>query len=104
MAEAHIAQLKDEQIRYNDDTWAFTGDISFKQNGSVIEARVRKPDRVRGSRGTMRFQLQNPPASINPGNLGEFDVDLTRDGTKAVLELSRPSTSDRYTVSNLRYD
>lgn len=104
MADVTIPQLEGERVRYNDDTWELTGKISFQQNGSVIEAAARKPDRVRGSRGQLRFKLQNPPASINPGNPGEFDIDLTRDGRSTSLVLTRPSGSNRYSIVSLRYE
>lgn len=104
MVEIHITQLEDERIRYNGDTWAFTGDINVKQNGAVIEARATKPDRVRRSKGTMRFQLQNPPASLNPGNPGEFDVKLGLEGNDTVLELIRPHANDRYVLKSVSYN
>lgn len=104
MAEIHIPQLEGERIRYNDDTWEFTGELAIKQNGEVIEATARKPDRVRGNSGLLRFRLDDQPASINPGNPGVVDVELERDGTATVLRLIRPNASDRYTISSLRYD
>lgn len=103
MAEFSVPQLEGEQVRYNGDTWEFTGEINVKQNGAVLEATARKADRVRGNRGTLQFQLTNPPASINPGNPGEFEVELTREAGKAHLRLVRAHTSDDYTIKSLRY-
>lgn len=103
MAEVHVSQLAGEQIRYNGDTWEFTGDINIKQNGSVLQADAKISDRVRGSRGTFQFKLTNPPASINPGNPGEFDVELAQNGGQPLLRLVRSHTSDDYSIKSLRY-
>ncbi len=104
MVETQFNQLTGARIRYNDDTWELTGDITIKQNGAVLEAEAHKPDRVRKSRGILRFQLQNPPASINPGNPGEFDIDIETTGGETILVLERSHASDRYAVKSLRYE
>lgn len=104
MVETHVSQLAGERIRYNDDTWEFTGDIEITQNGSVIEATARKSDRVRKNLGTFRFQLQDPPGSINPGNVGEFGVKLEREGRDVLLVITRRRESDRYSIKSLHYN
>lgn len=104
MPAIDVSQLAGEQIRYHGDTWEFTGTITIKQNGSVLEAAVHAPDRVRGSRGTLQFRLTNPPASINPGNPGDFDVELIRDAGEPGLRLTRAHTSDDYAIESLRYE
>lgn len=104
MPAIDVSQLAGEAIRYNGDTWEFTGTITIKQNGSVLEAGARASDRVRGSRGTLQFRLTNPPASINPGNPGDFDVELTSEGGEPRLRLARAHTSDDYAIESLRYE
>lgn len=103
MVEIQAPNLAGERIRYNNDTWEFTGDIAFKQNGSLIEANARKPDRVRGSRGIFRFQLQDASASINPGNPGDFDIHIERQAGDVILQLTRAHSSDRYKLKSVRY-
>lgn len=104
MVETHLQQLAGEQIRYNKDAWEFTGTVDVKQNGEVLEAEARKPDRVRRNRGTLRFNLQNPPASFNPGNLGEFDVEIERDGNDRLLVVRRSHATNRYRLDSMSYD
>lgn len=103
MSEVDVPELKGERVRYNDDTWEFTGTIRLKQNGSTIEAAAKKPERVRGSRGTLTFHLMDGAASLNPGNPGEFDVELERAGGTVALVVRRHNTRDRYRIKDVRY-
>ncbi|MFU8868116.1 hypothetical protein [Natronococcus sp.] len=104
MVEAHLPELDGEQIRYNDDTWEFTGAIDVKQNGNRIHAAAKKPDRVRGNTGTLNFTLDDPPASLNPGNLGDLRCELEQEAAGPVLVVDRNHTADRYTLDSLSYD
>lgn len=104
MVEAHLPELEGEQVRFNDDTWEFTGTIDVKQNGNRIHAAARKPERVRGNTGTLNFTLDDPPASLNPGNLGNLRCELQQAANGAVLLVDRTHTADSYTLNSLSYD
>jgi hypothetical protein len=104
MVEAHAPELDGERIRYNDDTWELTGTIDVKQNGNRIHARAKKPERVRKNAGTLNFTLTEPPASLNPGNLGEFSCELEQAETVSTLVIVRNQRTDRYTLDSLSYD
>lgn len=104
MVEAHLPELEGERIRYSDDTWEFTGTIDVKRNGDLIHAKAKKPDRVRGNSGTLSFTLANPPASLNPGNLGEFQCELQQGTDGPTLVIDRNHTADRYNLDSMSYD
>jgi len=103
MATFHVNDIEGEQIRFNDDTWELTGDIDVLQNGDVLKVTARKPERVRGNTAMISFKLQNPPASINPGNLGDIDVEVERTADGIELVVTRRHTSNRYRAKNLTY-
>lgn len=104
MVEAHFPELEGERIRYNDDTWEFTGTIDVKQNGDRIHAEAKKPERVRGNTGTLNFTLADPPGSLNPGNLGQFNCKLQAEANGSTLVIDRHHTTDRYNLDSMSYD
>lgn len=102
MVETHRPELEGQSLRYNGDRWELTGDLELKGNGELIVASAHERDRVRGNAGSLKFTLQNPPASLNPGNPGEFTADLVVDGAHR-LEITRGHTTDRYALTSLQY-
>ena len=104
MVELAVPELEGVQFRYNDDTWELTGTVDVKRNGELVEARGKKPDRVRGSTGRFKFVLDTPPASLNPGNPGEFDFAVTKDESGCELTVTRGGRTDRYSLKKMRYD
>ncbi|WP_418285708.1 hypothetical protein [Halorubrum sp. DTA46] len=104
MVEADVSELEGERLRYNDDTWELTGTIEVKRNGELIEARARKPERVRGSGGRLTFVLDSPPASLNPGNLGAFSCELTETEDGYGLTITRDGRTDRYGLKKMTYE
>lgn len=101
MVETTLSQITGERVRYHNDTWELTGDISIRRNGEVIDAKARQTDRGRNAR--LRFELQTKPRSINPGNLGNLDVDLKRDDQGPMLLLHRSNGTDRYRLDAMTY-
>ncbi|MGM0605520.1 MAG: hypothetical protein ACQETB_07590 [Halobacteriota archaeon] len=103
MARTHISALDGESIRYNGDTWEFTGGVNVKRNGEAIHATVRNTDRVGGDDATFRFVLRDPPASINPGNMGHLSARLEpRDGGH-YLVVDRNHARNHYRLDNMSY-
>lgn len=103
MVEIEKPELEGEKVRYGGDTWELTGQLDVKRNGEAIDAEARKTDRVRGDTGTFSFDLQDPPASINPGNPGNFTAELESGDGDQHLVARRDHTTNRYTLKNLRY-
>lgn len=103
MVELHLTPLVGERARYHGETWTFTGDITIKQNGDLLEATATAAERSDATRGTLRFQLRTTPASINPGNPDIIGVELAREGGVTILELRRRRQRDRYAFSSVSY-
>lgn len=99
-----MPELAGETLRYRDATWELTGKLEVKRNGEVIHAEARNENRVRGNAGTLSFALRDSNASLNPGNLGEIDVELRRleDGHDLVVRRNHGTT--RYRLTSLRTD
>ena len=104
MVEVNVPALAGERVRYTDDTWELTGTIDVTQNGELLQAKARQSDRVRGSAGWLKFSLETPPASLNPGNIGEFSAELVDGDGGPALRITRDGRADRYRLTKLRYD
>ncbi|OIB56094.1 hypothetical protein [Natrialba sp. SSL1] len=102
MVEQHFPALEGERVQYSGDTWELTGEIDIKQNGDLIHATARTPDRVRGSTSLLGFSLESPPASLNPGNPGELTGELEQTDAGYELVVHRPHGTTRYKLNNLR--
>ncbi|ADD07281.1 uncharacterized protein Nmag_3739 (plasmid) [Natrialba magadii ATCC 43099] len=102
MVEQHLPALEGERVQYSGDTWELTGEIDIKQNGELIHAKARTPDRVRGSTSLLGFTLESPPASLNPGNPGNLSGELEQNDTGYELVVRRPHATTRYRLNNLR--
>ena len=104
MVEIEKPELEGESVRYRDNTWELTGAVEVKRNGELIHAKARKSSRVRGNSGTFSFALQDSTASLNPGNPGEFDVELKRLEDAYYLVVVRDHATTHYRLTNLNYD
>ena len=104
MVEIEKPELEGEQVQYGGDTWELTGQLDVKRNGEAINAEARKTDRVRGNTGVLTFDIQDAPASINPGNPGDFTAELEPTDGDQYLVASRDHTTNHYKLKNLRYE
>lgn len=101
MVETTLSRLSGEQVRYGDDTWELTGEIAIGRNGEVIDADAVETGRGRNAR--FRFELERKPGSINPGNLGSFEIDLKRGDDGPMLIVRHNMETDRYRLDGLTY-
>lgn len=104
MVEIEKPELAGETLRYRDNTWELTGTIEVKRNGETIHAKARRADRVRGDAGTLSFTLQDSTASLNPGNPGEFNVELEQLEDGQYLVVRRDHATTDYRLTSLQYD
>ena len=102
--ERTLSPLSGERVRFRDDTWELTGSVDIRRNGELIEAKATTPERVRGRTARLRFELENKPRSVNPGNTGNLEVDLNHDGERPLLLLHRANGTDRYRLDSMAYD
>lgn len=103
MVEVHWDALDGQQLRYNDHTWALTGDVDVRDRGEIIGVEARQVTDVRGKTATLFFGNETPPASLNPGAFGaHFDRIERRDGDYHLVVATDRRTY-RYTLHRLEY-
>lgn len=96
MVETRWPELDGSVIRYADRQWELTGEVSIPGTGEQIEAEATQVDDVRRGRAAFRFGLESPPASVNPGAMGDHFQELVRDGDRHILVVSNQSGTYRY--------
>lgn len=71
MVEITLPALAGQEVRYDDHTWELTGSVDVRGTGDHLLVEAEEVDDVRGRTGQLRFAIEDPPASLNPGSLGE---------------------------------
>lgn len=89
-------ELAGRQLRYGDRTWELTGEVEVKQTGNLVEVEVEQVDDVRHQTAVLRFGLEDPPQSLNPGDLGEHFDSLERHGEEYRLVVKKDPRTYRY--------
>lgn len=101
MAETHWDDIRGSEVRYTDHTWELTGDVDIRERGELLVVEATQSDDVRGRTAFLHFGLQNPPSSLNPGDLGELSDGLERvDGDYHLVVTKGPRTY-RYGLQRL---
>lgn len=104
MVEAHWPDLSGTELRYSDKTWELTGMVTVRGSGESLRVGAKQVDDVRHSDATLQFNLVNPPASLNPGDLGAHFHSLERvDGQYYIVVEKEPRTY-RYEITGLQYE
>jgi hypothetical protein len=104
MVEAHWEDLRGREIRYRDRRWELTGDVDVRDRGEVVAAEAAQVDDVRGGGATLVFAVRDPPASLNPGNLGDhFDSIQQGDGGPHLV-VERTGRTYRYALRRLEFE
>lgn len=104
MVEPRWAELRGKELRYRDHTWELTGDVDVRRNGELLAVRARQVDDVRHRTATLYFGLDNPPAALNPGNLGEHFDRLERTDDEIMLVVKKERRTYRYELQRLQYE
>lgn len=104
MAEAHWPDIEGWELRYGEHTWELTGDVDVRGTGEVVEAVGRRVDDVRHQSARLRFVVQPPPESLNPGDLGRHFDRLERDSDGYHLVVEKERRTYRYGLRGVEYD
>lgn len=104
MVESQWPELGGKQVRYRDDTWELTGTVDVLGTGDVLAVEATQVDDVRHRDATLRFGLEDPPESLNPGDLGDHFDQLQRDGDRYTLIVKKEARTYRYTLLGLEYE
>jgi len=103
MVEQEWPELGGKQLRFDDHTWELSGVVDVRGTGEVVEAEARQVDDVKHERARLRFNLRDPPASLNPGNLEDHFDELRRDGDRYWLVVKKEARSYRYDLESIEY-
>ena len=101
MVETQWPELAGKRVRYGDHTWELTGLVDVRGTGDVLEVEATQVDDVRRGSATLRFDLENPPASLNPGNLGDHFDRLEREDGRYHLVVEKESRRYRYELHGM---
>lgn len=104
MVEIHLEGLGGRTVRYGDHTWELDGDVEVLRDGELLEVAAARADGVRHESGVLRFALEDPPGSLNPGSVGEYFEELVRDGDSYTLVVDHEGRSYEYDLTNYAYD
>lgn len=103
MTETVWPELGGRQLQYGSDIWELSGTVDVRNTGEFLKVEAKQVDDVRGRRALLRFSLANPPASLNPGNLGEHFDSLEHDGARHRLVVKKDHRTYRYVLEGLEY-
>lgn len=103
MVETQWPELAGKEVRYHDHTWELTGRVDVRGTGEVLAVEARQADGVGHDAATLRFGIENPPGSLNPGDLGDHFDRLERDGDRYHLVVEREARRYRYALRGLEY-
>lgn len=99
-----MGYLRDREVRYRDHTWALTGDVDVRDSGDLLAVEAIQVDDVRHSTVKLYFYLQNPPDSLNPGDLGDHFDTLERKDDDQYLMIKKERRTYRYELQRLECD
>ncbi|MFC7046004.1 hypothetical protein ACFQH6_11785 [Halobacteriaceae archaeon GCM10025711] len=103
MVEAHWGNLEGKELRYNDNTWELTGDVAVLDRGDRLAVEARQVDDVRHQTARLHFGVESPPASLNPGALGDHFDRLEKAGDDQYLVVKKEGRTYRYELRRMEY-
>lgn len=103
MVEQTWPELGGKQLRYADGTWELTGTVDVRGTGEMLAVEVRRVDDIRGGGADLRFVLENPAASLNPGNLGDHFDEIDRSGRIPAIVVKTVARRYRYSLQGIEH-
>lgn len=103
MVESQWPELGGKEVRYADHTWELTGVVDVQNTGERLEVQAVQVDDVRHGRASLRFGLDSPPASLNPGDLGGHFDRLERDRNQYAIVVKTDRRVYRYALQGMSY-
>lgn len=104
MNETVWPELGGKQLQYSNRSWELTGTVTVEDDGRALAADARVEDGNSKDSGTLYFTLQNPPKSLNPGNLGGHFDRIERTKRDQYLVVETEGRTYRYRLSRLEFD
>lgn len=104
MADTHWAGMQGRELRYDDRTWALTGDLDIRQSGDLLVADAKQIDESKREKATLYFRIEDPPDSLNPGssdaNFDHLEQDSAGD---YLLVVDAPGRRYQYGLDSIEY-
>lgn len=104
MSETRWPELAGKELRYADHTWELTGLVDVRGTGEVLHVEAKQTDGVKHRTAILRFGLENPPASLNPGDPGDHFDRLERDGGQWYLIVRKEARVYRYELHGVQWE
>lgn len=102
MVETEWPELRGVEVEYGDHTLELTGMVDVRGTGESLEVNAKQIGDVRGNEVGLRFGIETPPASLNPGNLGEHFDEIKREGNQYYLLVKKEPTVYRYQLHGIK--
>lgn len=103
MVETRWPELGGKQLRYIDHTWKLTGMVDVQGTGETLAVEATQVDDVRHGKAILRFGLENPPASLNPGDLGDHFDKLEQEDDRYQLVVKKEPRIYRYELQGIEH-
>jgi len=100
MGDEHWDDLRGREVRFGGHTWELTGDVEVRKRGETVAADARRVEGSSHDAATLVFAVEDPPDSLNPGNLGEQFSRIERDGDGSHLVVETPGRTYRYRLES----
>lgn len=97
-------ELGGKEIRYRDERWELTGDVTVQDNGEILAVDVTAVDDVRHENATIYFTIVGSPKTLNPGNLGEHFDSIDREGRRLYLTVKTEGRRYRYQARRIELE
>jgi len=103
MVESNLEDVRGKRLRYQGYSWELTGDVDVLDDGAVLAVDARQVDTVPRDDARLYFGIENPPGSLNPGDLGEHFDSLVSEGDEQALRIKKPGRTYLYELQRLEY-
>lgn len=104
MVEAYWEGLRGQSLRYLDREWELTGDVDVLGDGDLVAVQATRADDVRRQGARLYFGLQDPPGSLNPGNMGEQVEGVRRVDDEHHLLVATEGRTYRYELQRAEHE
>jgi len=97
-------ELGGERLQYADRTWELGGEVSVLNDGDLLGVKATAVDDVRHRTVTLYFGIEEQPASLNPGDIGDHFDRLQSTATDHVIDVRTPGRTYRYDLERVAYE
>lgn len=101
MSESTWPELAGKELPFAGKQWELTGQVEVRDSGALLEVEARQVDDDRHPVATLRFGLDSPPASLNPGAINDHFDQLRPNGDEYHLLVKTEGRTYRYELQGV---